>query len=467
MRKIVIALSLLFITEFAHAGLINISTLSNDSQVSYLTLNAANNTIKNAINGNIESVNIKDGTITIDDMASSSSTGQREGDHFNAYTKTGMLPVTDASLTSDISAGTSYVKSDTGIMYRVVTSATSKTYTSSKDTWVYIDINGAFQYVVQALGLAQPTTPSNSLLLAKVVTNATSITSVVDHRILTISLGASDDKYKNGMNLIWVTTGKLSVDTGVVYVGATRVVKATQTSLNLLTAGDYISGAVEAVAGQPLYVYASPLEELKFSVNAPNYHNTNGVTLGQLYYYKYTTGGVSTYWRCLGYTMLDTITTMSEDTTVSLNLNDKIIQVVNYQTQTMKTGTTAIPGDTTIPQITDGSLFMTTRITPSSATSKLKIDVVFAGGDSADENFVVALFKNSDADALAIGTSYSGATRSSSTSFSYTMTAGTTSPIKFTVRAGGSGTITMCGGNAGTPYGATQVSSVTIKEYSK
>ena len=53
------------------------------------------------------------------------------------------------------------------------------------------------------------------------------------------------------------------------------------------------------------------------------------------------------------------------------------VQVVNTQTGAVDTGTTAMPCDDTIPQNTEGDEFMTLAITPTSATNKLKIDVVF------------------------------------------------------------------------------------------
>ena len=295
MKKILLFISLLMAVN-SEAGLISISTLSNDSQVSYETINTANNTIKNWANGNVESVNIKDGTITIDDMASTASPAQREGDHFNAYTKTGMLPVTDASLTSDISAGTSYVKSDAGLLYRAVTSATSHKYTASTDTWVYIDTNGAFSVTEQVLGTPQPSTPPNSLLLAKVVTSGAAITSVVDYRVTTVSLGISDDRYLEGMDLAWVTSEKLSIDTGVVYVGSTRVSKTSQVQLNITTAGDYIGGASQQGTSKWLYVYVGDEGNIDFYATAPNYHDATGNTAGKKYYYKYGTE----YLRCLG-----------------------------------------------------------------------------------------------------------------------------------------------------------------------
>lgn len=288
---------LLSMTLNSHAGLISISTLSNDSQVSYTYLNTSFNTIKNVINGGLDSDNIEDGSIGIDDMATAASPAQREGDHFNAYTKTGMLPATDTDLTSDISAGVSYVKSDAGLLYRIATDATAKTYTASKDTWVYIDSNGAFQYEEVANGAAQPSTPSNSLILAKVVTDGDNITSVVDQRTLSISLGTSEDFYIKGLRLLWdLATDRLSVDTGVVYIGTTRIAKTSVTGLNIGTAGDYTDGASDRGTDKQIYVYCDTDGNIKMNENVPNRHDTSGTTTGILYYYY----DGAEYWRHIG-----------------------------------------------------------------------------------------------------------------------------------------------------------------------
>ena len=294
MKKLFILIISLFLTSNVHAGLIAISTLSSDNDVDFNYFNTSFNTIKNEFNGNIESANIKDATITISDMASTASPGQREGDHFNPYTKTGMIPATSTDLTSDISLGTSYVESDTGILYRVVTAATSKTYTASKDTWVYIDINGAFQYSEVANGAAQPTTPANSLLLAKVVTDTDNITSVTDSRTTSISLGAKDDMYLKGFQMNWVATDKLSMDTGVVYVGTTRVVKTTYTQIDTDVAGDFLDGSKSA--SEFLYVYIDDTGDVNFSETSPAYHDTDGITVGPKFYHKSGTE----YYRYLG-----------------------------------------------------------------------------------------------------------------------------------------------------------------------
>lgn len=77
-----------------------------------------------------------------------------------------------------------------------------------------------------------------------------------------------------------------------------------------------------------------------------------------------------------------------------------VLQVVNTQTGVMSTGITTIPNDDTIPQNTEGAEVMTLAITPKSATSKLKIDVVANLAAATTGNVIAALFQDSTANVL-------------------------------------------------------------------
>lgn len=144
-------------------------------------------------------------------------------------------------------------------------------------------------------------------------------------------------------------------------------------------------------------------------------------------------------------------------------------QVVNTQTGAVATGTTTIPVDDTIPQITEGTEFMTLAITPTSATNKLKVDVTFSGGTSVGGlTPVVALFQDSTANALAATwtTLVAGAGTAFTLTLSHYMTAGTTSSTTFRVRAGGSSasTLTFNGSGGSRFFGGVMASSITITE---
>ena len=144
-----------------------------------------------------------------------------------------------------------------------------------------------------------------------------------------------------------------------------------------------------------------------------------------------------------------------------------VIQVVNIMDGAVATGTTAIPQDNTIPQITEGTQLMTLAITPTSATNKLRIDVVVNGAGSASNSWATALFQDSTANALA-ATNYNMAANNvaSYSGFTHFMTAGTTSATTFKIRCGtvSAGTFTFNGQSAGQLFGGVSASSITITE---
>jgi hypothetical protein len=144
------------------------------------------------------------------------------------------------------------------------------------------------------------------------------------------------------------------------------------------------------------------------------------------------------------------------------------IQMVSVETGAVATGTTVIPFDDTIPQITEGDQYMTLAITPKSATSKLVISVNAVLSNSVAAVVAGALFQDSTANALAatfgdltaVGQSYM------SLAFTHVMTSGTTSPTTFRFRAGlhVAGTTTFNGQGGNRKFGGVLASSIVIRE---
>ena len=153
--------------------------------------------------------------------------------------------------------------------------------------------------------------------------------------------------------------------------------------------------------------------------------------------------------------------------------SQKFVQAVSTQTGAVGTTTTLLPYDDTIPQNTEGAEFMTLAITPTSATNKLRIDVVVYATQSASDALGtapgVALFQDSTASALAAGNANNNAGNLASMPivFSHVMDAGTTSATTFKVRAGPhtAGTLTFNGRNSARIYGGVMASSIRITEY--
>jgi len=147
-----------------------------------------------------------------------------------------------------------------------------------------------------------------------------------------------------------------------------------------------------------------------------------------------------------------------------------VLQVVNYTTGAVATGTGTIPSDDTIPQNTEGDQYMSLAITPISATSKLVIDVVGQFANAAGGGrFMMALFQDTTANALAASTQgFVDAGKPLMLSLIHYMTAGTTSSTTFKVRAGtlsaAPGTTTFNGTGGGRLLGGVSSSSITIWE---
>lgn len=154
------------------------------------------------------------------------------------------------------------------------------------------------------------------------------------------------------------------------------------------------------------------------------------------------------------------------DPTVVPRLSGSVVQVVNTQTGAVSSTTNIMPFDDTIPQNTEGADFFTRTITPTSAASKLRIDVVFNASMTASSYATVALFLGANASALACGSKSGGNGTYEQVSFSHVMTAGTTSEVTFIVRAGmhTGGTLTMNGDGGVRRLGGILLSSITITE---
>ena len=151
-------------------------------------------------------------------------------------------------------------------------------------------------------------------------------------------------------------------------------------------------------------------------------------------------------------------------------LNPAVGQVVQFAHTTssaVATGTTTIPQDDTIPQNTEGNEYLTLAITPRSTTNILVIEFNGVFATSAVQNFTVALFQDTTANALAArGYTTDSVNGAYDISLVHTMTAGTTSSTTLKIRAGGAaaGTTTF-NGKAGTRlYSTTQKSIMTITE---
>lgn len=138
------------------------------------------------------------------------------------------------------------------------------------------------------------------------------------------------------------------------------------------------------------------------------------------------------------------------------------------QFNAVATGTTTVPNDDTIPQITEGDEYMTISYTPKSATNILVIEAEAQATNSASNNMAMALFVDTTADALASGVVLTAGTGTNQRqSIRYKTVAGSTTARTYRVRIGGNaaGTTTFNGQASARRHGDIPKSSIIIWEY--
>lgn len=142
-----------------------------------------------------------------------------------------------------------------------------------------------------------------------------------------------------------------------------------------------------------------------------------------------------------------------------------VVQRVYTSSGAVATGNTSFPNDDTIPQITEGTEFITRAITPLSTTNRLLIQVVAYLADNTETVIGGALFQDATAAALAAGQISTIADRMSMLVINHEMAAGTVSSTTFRFRAGSdSGTTTFNGVAGSRKLGGVVSSSITITE---
>jgi hypothetical protein len=150
-------------------------------------------------------------------------------------------------------------------------------------------------------------------------------------------------------------------------------------------------------------------------------------------------------------------------------------KVATYDATPTENGVgTAMPYDDTIPQSTEGNgPYLSTTITPKSATSTLVVTAVMNGiAVEAVGQFAMALFKDSETDARAVSNYYIGTIHEPQGPLviQYKMTSGSTSATTFKIRAGrGSGANGWSFNNGDSnvavyTYGSVVASCMTVEE---
>jgi hypothetical protein len=136
---------------------------------------------------------------------------------------------------------------------------------------------------------------------------------------------------------------------------------------------------------------------------------------------------------------------------------------------TVLTGTTTVPYDNTIPQITEGIQVLSLNITPKNNSSILEIQyqIIISAGSGMADRYTSSLYKVGSSNALITSTQYLAGLETGILSGLFRITSGGTSQQTFTIRAGCStaGTVTINGVSGSQYYGGTFNSYMIIKEF--
>jgi hypothetical protein len=130
-------------------------------------------------------------------------------------------------------------------------------------------------------------------------------------------------------------------------------------------------------------------------------------------------------------------------------------------------GTALVPVDNTIPQITEGTEYLTIAITPSTIGSRILIEADLIFYSSVLNIIITSLYKDSSANALkSIWQGTSNSYMETLTTLRYVYTPVNLTPIVFSVRAGLylAGSLAL-NGIGGLYLGGSLTSSISATEY--
>lgn len=144
-----------------------------------------------------------------------------------------------------------------------------------------------------------------------------------------------------------------------------------------------------------------------------------------------------------------------------------VLQTVTAEYATYATNTTVIPWDDTIPQNTEGTEIISLSITPSSASSKVRISLVASAVSSNAGGITLAVFRSGIASAVAASTSVpTSSSYAHSMQVLYTDSPASASAVTYTVRIGVENTYIwyLNGTSAGRKLGGSIYTTLVLEE---
>lgn len=149
----------------------------------------------------------------------------------------------------------------------------------------------------------------------------------------------------------------------------------------------------------------------------------------------------------------------------SVPLPGRTVQLQRTETGAVASNSSSIPNDDTIPQISEGSEYLTKAITSTSAANIHRIGANFYVAGAVDR-LAVALFRDAVSDAMAVVSVVpAGAGYEEVVPLEHCRIAGSTSSITYRLRAAATtGSITMNGNGGARKYGGAASSYIFVEE---
>lgn len=475
LKKLLFILILLLPTSL-FAGTISFDQLAVSTDLTTTKYNSDLNRVYQKVNYDIDNTNVKADTLLEtncgDDMNPRIRTYEGASCEF-VYT--GLLPVTGASLTTNIASGTAYP-----LGYRVVkSSATPKTYTASKWTWVDIDINGDFQYSEVAIGGVTPAVAANSIRLAKVSSDATTVNTVTDLRVTSCTSGPFD--------IIADATGEadlgdiLSQGSVTGFHNGFQVVTKDATTVNLYPGSAYINGEYRALTSNldiPVTA-ASPASGTSGLDTGSIAGNTryavygvadlDGVTppTGVLSTSFSTPTGATNYLR-LGEVSTDLAGTFLSADATSISYLGKIRQIKYKSTSEYITDTVpSLGNDDTVPPLSEFMFCpLEMDFTATSAENIIRVyGEMIVDPSTAGDFFAIGLFKDSNTNPVAL--QWAAGVYTTNIAYDFSFQALTTSTVRYKIYLGHINNLTfeLNGAGGSRKFGGVGISTMNIVEY--
>lgn len=144
-----------------------------------------------------------------------------------------------------------------------------------------------------------------------------------------------------------------------------------------------------------------------------------------------------------------------------------VVKTVSILLNSLTTGTTLIPLDDTIPQITEGTEMVKIDYTPSAAGNRIRVAANVFGAYSTPASVTAALFEGTTTNALvAVASSITTANALVQQNVIYEGGISTLSTLTYSLRVGGSttGTYTLNGSAGSRLFGGIGYSNIVVTE---